>query len=71
MNTATPSFASLVQGAAALLWVPQAALLAWAVQRLGAGEGAGAVLGPAAGILLLGLLRAAAEAWGARRVPVW
>lgn len=68
MNTATPSFASLVQGAAALLWVPQAALLAWAVQRLGAGEGPTAVFWPAAGILLLGLLRAAAEAWGARRV---
>jgi ATP-binding cassette subfamily C protein CydD len=68
VNTSAPSFASLVQGAAALFWVPQAALLAWAVQRLGAGEGAAAVLWPAAGILLLGLLRAAAEAWGARRV---
>lgn len=68
MNTSAPSFASLVQGTAALFWVPQAALLAWAVQRLGAGEGPAAVLWPAAGILLLGVLRAAAEAWGARRV---
>jgi ATP-binding cassette subfamily C protein CydD len=68
VNTSAPSFASLVQGAAALLWVPQAALLAGAVQRLGAGEGPAAVLWPAAGILLLGLLRSAAEAWGARRV---
>jgi ATP-binding cassette subfamily C protein CydD len=68
VNTSAPSFASLVQGAAALFWLPQAALLAWAVQRLGAGEGPAAVLWPATGILLLGVLRAAAEAWGARRV---
>ena len=68
MNSSIRSFASLVQGAAALLWLPQAALLAWAVQRLGAGEGLTAVLLPAAGILLLGLGRAAAEAWGMRRV---
>lgn len=59
---------NLVQGVAALLWLPQAGLLAWAVQRLGAGEGIGAVLLPAAGILLFGLLRAACEAWGTRRV---
>src|SRR5437868_8493682 len=68
VNSSVRSFASLVQGAAALLWLPQAALLAWAVQRLGAGEGLTAVLLPAAGILLLGLGRAAAEAWGMRRV---
>ncbi|MGO4390862.1 thiol reductant ABC exporter subunit CydD [Variovorax sp. M-6] len=68
MNSSTRSLASLVQGAAALLWLPQAALLAWAVQRLGAGEGLSAMLLPAAGILLLGLARAAAEAWGVRRV---
>lgn len=68
VNSSARSFASLVQGAAALLWLPQAALLAWAVQRLGAGEGLTAVLLPAAGILLLGLGRAAAEAWGMRRV---
>jgi ATP-binding cassette subfamily C protein CydD len=59
---------ALVQGAAALLWLPQAGLLAWAVQRLGAGEGLGAALGPAAGIVVLGLVRASCEAWGARRV---
>lgn len=70
VNSSAPSFASLVQGAAALLWLPQAALLAWAVQRLGAGEGLAAALWPAAGILLLGLARAAAEAWGARRLYV-
>jgi ATP-binding cassette subfamily C protein CydD len=59
---------NLVQGVAALLWLPQAGLLAWAVQRLGAGEGIRAVLLPAVGILLFGLLRATCEAWGMRRV---
>jgi ATP-binding cassette subfamily C protein CydD len=53
---------------AALFWLPQAALLAWAVQRLGYGEGFDSVLIPAAGILLLGLLRSACEAWGSHRV---
>ncbi len=57
-----------MQGVAALLWLPQAALLAWAVQGLASGHGAAAVGWPAGGILLLGLLRSAAEAWGARRV---
>jgi ATP-binding cassette subfamily C protein CydD len=65
---AAPGWGSLVQGGAALFWLPQAALLAWAVQRLGAGEGVDAVLVPALGILMLGALRAACEAWGARRI---
>lgn len=63
-----PRLAAFVQGAAALLWLPQAALLAWAVEGLGAGTGVAAVLWPAGGIVLLGLLRAVCEAWGARRV---
>lgn len=61
----------MVQGLAAVLWLPQAALLAWAVHRLADPAGhadATAVLWPAAGVLLLGALRAAAEAWGLRRV---
>lgn len=53
---------------ASLLWVPQAALVAWAVQGLAAGRGMEAVMLPAAGVVLLGVLRAACEAWGARRV---
>jgi ATP-binding cassette subfamily C protein CydD len=65
---AVPGIGSLVQGAAALFWLPQAALLAWAVQGLGAGEGMAAVWLPAVGVLVLGMARAACEAWGARRV---
>lgn len=63
-----PGMGAVVQGLAALLWLPQAALLAWAVQRLATGEGMAAVLVPACGIVALGLLRAACEAWGMRRV---
>ena len=59
---------ALVQSAAALLWIGQAALLALAVQRLADGAGLDAVTVPALGFLLLGLVRAGAEAWGARRV---
>lgn len=61
-----PRLASLVQGGAALLWLPQAALLAGAIAAMAAGAGWRAALPPAAGVLLLGLLRAAGEAWGAR-----
>lgn len=57
-----------VLGLAPLLWLPQAALLAWAVQRLSEGEGFDAVGVPAGGILVLGAARAACEAWGAQRV---
>jgi len=64
---ASPDIGGVVQGAAALLWLPQAALLAMAVQGLASGRGLQAVVWPAGAILLLGLLRAACEAWGARR----
>jgi ATP-binding cassette subfamily C protein CydD len=65
--SASPDVGSVVQGAAALFWIPQAALLAMAVQGLASGQGLAAVQLPALGILLLGLLRAVCEAWGARR----
>lgn len=65
---AADALASRVHGAAALLWVPQAALLAWAVQGLASGLGVAAVPGPAAGILVLGLLRAVTEAWAGRHI---
>lgn len=64
---ASPDVGGVVQGAAALFWLPQAALLAMAVQGLASGRGFDAVIWPAAAILLLGLLRAGCEAWGARR----
>lgn len=58
----------LAQAAAALAWIPQAALLASAVQRLADGGGFDEVTVPALAFLLLGLARASLEAWGARRV---
>ncbi|WP_432726145.1 thiol reductant ABC exporter subunit CydD [Variovorax sp. W6] len=64
---ASPDVGGVVQGAAALFWLPQAALLAMAVQGLASGGGFAAVIWPAGAILLLGLLRASCEAWGARR----
>ena len=60
--------ATLVMSAAALLWIPQAALLAYAVQRLANGAGLQAMLAPALAFLALGMLRASSEAWGARRL---
>ena len=58
----------MVLGLAPLLWLPQAALLAWAVQRLSKGDGFAGVSLPVAGVLVLGAARAACEAWGAQRV---
>lgn len=54
--------------AASLLWLPQAALLAWAVQCLAAGGGWHSVAWVAAAYAALGTVRATAEAWGARRI---
>ncbi len=59
---------SLLQVLGALLWLPQAALLAWAVQQLAQGAGVATMLAPAGGLLLLGVLRSSCEAWGLRRV---
>lgn len=61
-----PRLGAALQAAAALLWLPQAALLAWAVQRLVDGGGVDGVLLPAAGFVLLGLLRQGLDAFGAR-----
>ncbi len=63
-----PDAGSLLQAIASLLWLPQAGLIAWAVQRLAEGAGMDAVLRAAAGLVGLGLLRAGCEAWGMRRV---
>ncbi len=60
--------ASRAYAAAALLWLPQAALLALAVQRLASGQGPAAVRWPAAGFLVIGLMRALIEARASRRI---
>lgn len=51
-----------------LLWLPQAALLAFAVARLQDGKGMGDMLAPATGIVLAGALRAMLDAWSGRRL---
>lgn len=60
------SAGSLLSALAALIWLPQAALLALSVQALAAGGGLRDVVPLAALVLALGVLRAAAEAAGAR-----
>lgn len=59
-----PSAGAVWQVFAGLIWLPQAALLAWAVQLLANGQGVAAVWPMAAGVLMLGLLRAWAEGHG-------
>lgn len=57
-----------LQTLAALLWLPQAALLAYAVQGVADGDGLDAVRIPALLLLLLGLLRALCDGCGIRLV---
>ena len=57
-----------LQVLASLLWIAQAALVAMAVQAMADGKGLGAAWAPAGGVVALGLLRAACEALGSRRV---
>lgn len=59
-----PGAGAVWQVLAGLIWLPQAALLAWAVQLMADGQGVAAVWPMAAGVLLLGLLRAWAEGHG-------
>ncbi|MBY0242748.1 MAG: thiol reductant ABC exporter subunit CydD [Burkholderiaceae bacterium] len=59
---------ALLAGAAALLWIVQAALLAAGVQGLADGGALAAVTAPALGFLLLGVLRASADAWASQRI---
>lgn len=56
-----------LQVLASLLWIPQAALVALVVQGMADGKGLDAAWQPAAGVLALGLVRAACDAAGARR----
>ena len=59
---------SVLQTLASLLWLPQAALLAYALQGLADGAGLAVVKIPAVLIFLLGLMRAACDAYGMRLV---
>lgn len=59
---------TVLQTFASLLWLPQAGLLAYAVQGLADGGGLDAVKIPAVLLLLLGVVRATCDASGARRV---
>jgi ATP-binding cassette subfamily C protein CydD len=65
-NTWRSDAGSLLQTAASLLWLAQAALLAWALQGMLLGGGLRAVQWPALGVLLVGLARGLCDAWGAR-----
>lgn len=65
-----PSAGAVWQVFAGLIWLPQAALLAWAVQLMANGQGVAAVWPMAAGVLMLGLLRAWAEGHGGLLVTV-
>ncbi|MGH2341409.1 thiol reductant ABC exporter subunit CydD [Segnochrobactraceae bacterium EtOH-i3] len=56
----------LLQALAALVWLPQAALVALGVARMAAGAGVAEVVLPAAGILALGVVRTALDAAGQR-----
>jgi len=58
--------AGLTQTAAALIWVPQAALIARAVGAMAGGGGVRAVLPFALAVLALGIARAGLDALGAR-----
>ncbi|MGO4438745.1 thiol reductant ABC exporter subunit CydD [Rhizobium sp. RAF56] len=58
--------AGLVQSAASLIWVPQAALISRAVGEMSAGGGMKAVLPLALLVLALGAVRAGLDALGAR-----
>jgi ATP-binding cassette subfamily C protein CydD len=60
-----------LQVLASLLWIPQAALLALAVQRIADGGALPAMWGPAAGVLVLGVARAWCDAAGVRLVFLW
>lgn len=57
--------ACLAHAVSPLLWLPQAALIAWGILRLHRGAGVADLVWPAAGIVFAGVLRAVLEAWSA------
>lgn len=61
---------ALMVAGASLIWLGQAAVLAWAVQRLAEGGGLIDAIWPAAAFAALGVVRASGEAWGNRQLFV-
>ena len=59
--------AMLLQAAGALLWLPQAGLIAFAIGRIAGGGGLRDALLPAMGVLALGTARAMLDALGGRK----
>ncbi len=57
---------ALLQAGAALVWIPQAGLIAHAVDRVARGDVQASILPVALGVLALGLLRAGLDAAGTR-----
>lgn len=58
---------AMLQLAAALLWLPQAGLLAWALQQMADGQPMRQLLAATAGVLALGMLRAWCDGTGVLR----
>lgn len=56
----------VLQALAALVWIPQAALIAFSIDRLASGAGVAAVLPAAGGVVALGFLRVVLDGLGAR-----
>lgn len=59
---------ALLQALCAVVWLPQAACLAYAVSRLEQGSGFQSVLLPALVVVVLGSVRAILEAWASTRL---
>jgi len=65
--SARPDAGAWLQTAAALVWIPQAAVLAHAVQEISRAGPLPTIFACALAVLALGILRASLDAWGARR----
>ncbi|GGX18834.1 thiol reductant ABC exporter subunit CydD [Pigmentiphaga litoralis] len=64
----TRNVGSVISALAALVWIPQAGLIAAAVHTVALGGGAQAVALHALGFFCLGALRSSLDAWAARRL---
>lgn len=62
-----PRFSTILQLSASLLWIPQAAAIAFAIGNVANAASARAAILPALGVLVLGVLRSALERAGATR----